>query len=109
MPTKKQEKELEQQEAKKYLLSVIKAGDVVYTILRHVSQSGMSRNIDVVVIKDNKPICVSWDVAKLLEYRQNEDGSLKVRGCGMDMGYSVVYNMSRTIFDDNYAVNHRWI
>lgn len=98
MFTKKEAKELEQKEAKEHLRSLIKAGDVVYTILRHVSYSGMSRNIDVVTIKDGKPLFISWYVAKLLDYKQAKDGSLKVDGCGMDMGFHLVHLLGSALW-----------
>lgn len=49
-------KQIEQAEAVRDLHKLLKPGDVVYTILRHVSSSGMSRVIDLVipVMKDNR-------------------------------------------------------
>ena len=32
-----------------------------------------------------------------------------VGGCGMDMGFHLVYTLSRELFDDGYYVKHEWL
>jgi hypothetical protein len=34
---------------------------------------------------------------------------IKVGGCGMDMGFHVIYNISKTLFNDGYAIKHQWL
>ena len=94
--------EAERQEIIKYLRSMLKAGDTVYTNLNHVSRSGMMRHISVSIIKDNARINISGYVAKALQYTRANDGSLKVGGCGMDMGFHIVYCLSRTLFPNGF-------
>jgi len=55
-PTAKQMKEAE---AIVHLRSMLKPGDTVYTVLRHVSRSGMTRGIDCYVIADNRPVWIT--------------------------------------------------
>lgn len=83
----------------------IKPGSVVYTILRHVSRSGMSRNVSVVVpfrgdflhpnhavaVVTGQPLVRGWN------------DSVKVGGCGMDMGFALVYGLSRRLFPEGYG------
>jgi hypothetical protein len=85
-------------------------GSDVYTILRHVSGSGMSRRISVIVIKDGEPRDISWSIAKLGLFKMdaNKDG-LKVGGAGMDMGFHVVYSLASKIYGDGYALKQRWL
>lgn len=53
---------------------------------------------------------LSWYVAKALGYRFSEDTeALVVGGCGMDMGFHVVYSLSYALFGDGYALNQKWI
>lgn len=96
------QKQKEQNEAIERLKEWIQPGDTIHTILRHVSRSGMFRVIDVVKIgKDGEVLSLGWNVAKALDYahdRQRE--GLRVSGCGMDMGFHVVYNLSRVLFED---------
>lgn len=103
----KREKEARASEAVAELRQIIKAGDTVYTSLRHVSASGMSRNIFYfVVVEGNKNSKgkayirnISHLVAYALGYRLNDKtGALVVGGCGMDMGYHVVYSLGSVLF-----------
>jgi hypothetical protein len=95
--TKKQKEKVE---AIEYLKQHIKAGDTLYTKLEKVSSSGMSRQIKVLDIKDETPI---------LGYTLKDNGALVVKGCGMDMGFHVIYSLSQTLFNDGYAIKQRWI
>ena len=93
----------------------------VYTVLKHVSRSGMKRVIDVYVIRDNRPYRLSWSAAELMgwTYDRNHEG-IVVGGCGMDMGFHLVYSLSYVLFkntarakrkgrDPGYVLNHEWI
>jgi hypothetical protein len=114
--TKKQIKEEDEKYAIETLKNLVKPGDTIYTILRHVSSSGMSRVIDVVLIQDNKPTNIAYSVSKALDWPidKNYDG-IKVGGCGMDMGFHLVYTLSRKLFKDDmttdagYALKQDWI
>lgn len=106
--TKKEQEEKERSEAIDYLKSYFKQGDTVYTALKHVSSTGMSRQIAVYATgisdRDGKPYIyqVSHLVAKVLGYRRADNGALKVGGAGMDMGFSVAYSLSRALFKDDF-------
>lgn len=82
------------------LRGMLPPGSTVYTVLRHVSRSGMSRRIDVYSIaidaSSGEPHMhyLSGYVATALGYQRHDSGALVVGGCGMDMGYSVVHNLS---------------
>ena len=91
-------------EARERLLTRLKPGDTVYTVLRHVSESGMSRSISPIIIQDGEPEDIGYLVSTVLGYKYNtKHGGLKMGGCGMDMGYSLVYNLSRELFQDNFT------
>lgn len=91
---------MEKDEAIKELKELFKKGKyTVYTVLRHVSRSGMMRRISCFIIVKNKPINIDWYIEKLGTYNRdrNHEG-LKIGGCGMDMGFSLVYNTSSTVY-----------
>jgi len=92
------------EECRARLLSLIRPGDTVYTTLKHVSRSGMMRVIDLHIIKDNEPLWIGRTVADLLEdsYDYRKQG-IRVGGCGMDMGFSIVYNLSHVLFPDGFG------
>jgi hypothetical protein len=82
--------------------SWVKPGDTVHTIVRHVSRSGMSRNIDAVKLTDGDYLYLSRIAAVLLGYPQARDGSVKIGGCGMDMGFALVYELSHALFSGGF-------
>jgi hypothetical protein len=87
-------------QARQFLLSILKPGDTVQTILRHCSRSGMSRSISLV--KDSKDI--SYWVMEVLDRKIDQNhGGIKIGGCGMDMGFELVYTLSRVLFKDNFT------
>lgn len=109
-PRRKSQLTIERDEAVQSLREILKPGTTVFTILRHVSASGMSRLIDLYIIEDNQPSRLTWSASKALDYpysRKRE--ALRVVGCGMDMGYHVVYSLSAKVLGDGYALKHRWL
>ena len=96
-------KEAERQEAVEKLRSWFKPGDTVFTTLRHVSRSGMTRHIGVVVLRDGVDLYPNYAIAAACDYRLNKNGDgLVVGGCGMDMGFALVYDLSRVLFPDGF-------
>ena len=80
----------------------LKPGDTVYTVLRHVSRSGMYRAIDLYTMRDNQPRRISWSAAALCEGYDDRHEAARASGCGMDMGFHLVYNLSWRLFHDGY-------
>jgi hypothetical protein len=93
----------------------------VYTVLRSVSASGMTRHISLVVAaigNDGDPALydITYHAAKVLGDKLNERNgyrTIKVNGCGMDMGYHLVHSLSSVLFAGQdragYVLSHRWI
>ena len=86
-------------QARQFLLETLKPGDTVKTILRHVSRSGMSRSISLV--KNDRDLSYFAAVVMGDNIDQNH-GGIKIGGCGMDMGFALVYNLSSNLFRDNF-------
>ena len=96
-------------------------GSTVYTILRHVSRSGMQRTIGVVAlippnsksalkerdIDIRHPNYATSIVCGMLEDRQRS--GVKINGTGMDMGFEVAYRIGQAIHGDGYALSHQWL
>ena len=95
-------RDLEKKESLEQLQGIIKPGDTIYTVLRHVSRSGMSRNLDCYIMEDKQPLRISYLVAKALGYPTN-DSEIKVFGCGMDMGFSIVYGLGAAMFPGGFS------
>ena len=93
----------EKAEAIQKLKKLVKPGDTVYCILRHVSRSGMFREISLVLRKKDCIFDISWYAAKAIGNPINRDsGGIKIGGCGMDMGFALVYDLSRTLYPKGF-------
>jgi hypothetical protein len=121
-------------------------GDTLYTVLRHRSASGMTRAIDLYRLTPDPDEPGSVDVrwlsrlaARALDWTFSERyEALSVGGCGMDMGYHIVYSLAAALWpagftctgprcpsndhsngdrdhtphhhnDGGYALRHRWL
>ena len=120
-------KEKEQREAREFLLTFLKPNSTIYTACFRVAESGMSRNIGVYAVKDSEIICLDFYVEKLCGYmRAENDNGVKVSGCGMDMGFAIVYDLGSKLWpigtpkphgtrngnpdsDGGYALKHKWM
>lgn len=111
-------KELEKNESIERLRKLI-AGDekpTIYTVLRSVSSSGMSRDISLIYIKNGDPHFITYSASHALGDRlvmRNGSDAIRVNGCGMDMGFHLVYNLSSVLFAGQdragYVLKHRWL
>ena len=104
----------------------LKPGDTVQCVLRSVARSGMSREISFLVVRDNAVLSIDWHIARVLDMKQGRNGGIKVHGCGMDMGFHVVYNLGLRLWpkgtdkphgtrngepdsDGGYALKSSWL
>ena len=101
------EKDAKSVEAIKILRKMLKPGDTVYCVLRKVARSGMSRHIDFYIISKNEPRWITGYVGQAVGTPQSDrdwrtSAGLRVDGCGMDMGFHVVYSLGRVLFPDGF-------
>ena len=106
------------EEAREELRQLL-AGDrpQVLTLLRHVSRSGMSRDISLFIMDSDGDLRnITYTAAAALgESCKDRHGHnvIRVHGCGMDMGFHIVYNLSSVLFAGQdragYVISHRWI
>lgn len=95
----------EREEFIENLRAELKPGDTVFTVLRHKAPSGMTRWIDLYVIRNNEPHWLSYWVAKAgFGSFDEKRESIRVGGCGMDMGFALVYNLSGVLYPDGFAL-----
>lgn len=116
-------------EALDYLRDILRPGQTVYCILRHVSRSGMQRVISLHVLFPNDPVIrdISTTAARVLGLlNDSQRGGIKIGGCGMDMGFHLVYELGAALWPDGtpephsmrngemdtsggYALKHQWL
>lgn len=95
--------------ARESLSGLLKPGDTVHCILRHVSRSGMLRVIEPVLMRwDPKrkkiyTLHIGYNVAALtgMTYDRDREG-VRVGGCGMDMGFHLVYSLSSYLWPKGF-------
>jgi hypothetical protein len=118
MTTATAAKKLEAQQAREKLLEhYLTEGSRVYTIIRHVSSSGMSRDISLVVADKDGTICdITYYAAQALGDRlieRNGHRAIRMQGGGMDMGFHLVYNLSSVLFHGQdragYELKQAWL
>jgi hypothetical protein len=88
----------------------------VYTILRRVSSSGMTRHISLKIAQGGEIYDITYTAALALGdklHDVNGFNTLKVNGCGMDMGFHLVYSLSSVLFHGEeragYKIAQRWM
>ena len=74
--------------------------DTVYVIVRHVIASGMSRDIDLYIIADNRPVYLTGYASTILDYPMAKSRGMKVGGGGMDMVFHCVSGLAYAIDRD---------
>jgi hypothetical protein len=97
---------------KEFIPMKVLENDTIYTILRSVSRSGMTRYIDAYIIRDNKPECISFEIANGLGWklqRADKGSGIKVEGCGMDMGFHLIYSYAQLLIKDGYKLHQQWL
>lgn len=122
MTTKKRTAE-RREAAKASLLAILGEARTMYTKVERVSRSGMTRVISCYVVgADGEIRDVSGYVADVVGWPRGKQArsswplGVKVEGCGMDMGFHLVYSLSRYLFpsseegkDGGYTLKQRWL
>lgn len=124
--SEKEGKKQIRQQAIETLRGMLKPNDRIYCTVRHVARSGMSRRIDFYKADGDRMAYLTGLIARALDYRIGKDRGLIVGGCGMDMGFAVVYELGYALWPngtpephgtrngepDNvggYALKHEWL
>ena len=86
-------------------------GSRVFTILRSVSRSGMQREVSVVVFLpgDDRPIHPNHHVCQVLGLRRGKGDGVVLNGCGMDMGFHLIYELAHVLYGDADALTQEWL
>jgi len=115
--SKKAQEQLDRDYAIEQLLThYVREGSTVYTVLRSVSSSGMTRTISLLVANGDKVEDITYYAAHALESKlveRNGSRAISVHGAGMDMGFHLVYSLSSVLYAGQdragYVLSHRWL
>lgn len=110
----------------KELRRMIKPKQKVFCVLRSVSSSGMSRSISLYIVHKGELRNIDVLASDATGISLAKDRGIRMQGCGMDMGFSLVYNLGAALWpkgtskphgmrngepDSNggYALKHEWL
>ena len=82
--------------------------DTIYTVLRHVSSSGMQREISVKMIDAGRIIHLDYLVSTATGKKLGKHGGIVMKGCGMDMGFALVDGINH-LFSPSKKFRQEWI
>lgn len=89
-------------------LDQLTKGTTVYGIVTHVSSSGMSRHIKLLTVQDGKIVDISRSAAAKLGWRMAKNReAIVVSGCGMNMVFHTIHELSCAVLGDGYALDYR--
>jgi hypothetical protein len=72
----------------------VKPGTKIYTTVKHVARSGMSRTISLYVVRKGEILDITSLVARAVGYSMDHKRwGIRSHGCGMDMCFEAVYNL----------------
>lgn len=104
--TKKELTEWEQD-----VIKILKKERKIWISFR-TSKSGMNRYMRIYAITKNKrngllsKIYLNEFIKHHLDYKVNKNHELIVNGCGMDMLFSITYNLSSYLFKNGYYLTY---
>lgn len=92
------------------LLRRLYRGQTIYTNLRHCSRSGMRREVSLLVVDvDSLLVDITFPACRVMGWRSGKHDGAVIGGCGMDMGFALVYELSQMLCGDGYALKQQWI
>src|SRR5690606_9201370 len=98
-------KAAQMEQARNELRRILKPGTRVYCTLRSVSRSGMTRHISLAIVEGDSLRDITYKAAVATGDKYDHDaGAIVVGGCGMDMGFSIVYNLGRALYPQGFGI-----
>ena len=90
------------------LLKLIKPGCTIRTHVNHVSTNGMTRRISCYIVdpRDNEIIRIDSYVSDITGYKHSDKGGLIIGGCGMHMGFHLVYTLGALLWPNGTETAH---
>jgi len=103
--SKKEGEKIYREQIAASLLESIQPGSKVYTICDSVAKSGMSRKIRCFIVRDGQISDITYSVSVVTGIKI-DGGALRVPGCGMDMGFHVVYTLGACLWPNGTDKPH---
>lgn len=89
-----------------YLIDLVdhirKKRPIIYVAVHRVTSSGMTRYMSAYMVYQNQIVNLNYLIQRLGVARWNNDHELIMGGCGMDMGFALVYAFSHRLFPSGF-------
>ena len=123
--TKQESKDLEKFKILSHMIGCMnnKLDNEIIASVKNVSSTGMSRNIAFGFITRKRLFNFTYHISVIKEIKINDNHSIRVAGCGMDMVFATLYGFNRNIINllktygllkdneydmDNFVVNTQY-
>lgn len=133
MATRKKAAPTEQSESIAELRKILKPGTTIYCVLRHEGAAGMNRSISLVMPVKRYTTVYPKDADGNTDYKatpkqvqdgmyirdltyaaaramgrklDKKHGGIRINGCGMDMGFALVYDLGMTLWPNGTPKPH---
>lgn len=93
-------KTADQRAAVDALREMLPPGALVRTRLISEARSGMSRTIEALATVDGREVSLDNLIAETGAFKIAKNGHIRMDGCGMDMGFALVYSLSSMLYND---------
>lgn len=104
--TAKEGKAAVKEQERQYLRGVLNPGDTVYTLIRHVSASGMRRELSVFVVSEGRIRDITNPAAFAVDATIGKHCGIIVNGCGFDAGFDLVYRLGKALWPEGTPEPH---
>jgi hypothetical protein len=92
--------------ARDTIRAMVKPGQTVHCVLRSVSSSGMSRRISLCIVQGDSLRNIDALAADAAGFKLSDKGGIVATGCGMDMGFHLVYNLGCALWPNGTPEPH---
>src|SRR5436189_279748 len=75
----------------------------LYTSVQHVARSGLPGESKPYVMQNGEPRWIGSLVAKAVGMRLGKHEGVIIGGCGMDMGFALVSDLSATLYPEGFG------
>ncbi len=88
------------------LLERVKPAQKVYCNLKSVSASGMQRRIELFIVENGEICNISFAASIVTGRKFSDKGGIVCNGCGMDMGFDLVYSLGSALWPTGTPAPH---
>lgn len=95
---------MEKETAKEFLIKLLSKKNTIYSLVRHISKSGMCREIDFFCCENNDLVRITYEISKVLKSKIGKTGGIRIKGCNTDLTIGLINELSMSLFDKSFSL-----